>query len=154
MVRCDVFYVKNKGYYFIPVYVADTVKASLPNKACVSGNREWEKMKDDDFVFSLYPNDLFKYYSKKAVPLSVLNKGGTLEEKLAFPAENDLFLYFKGLDISTAALSGITNDNTYKCRSIGKTALKLEKYEVDILGNVRKAGFEKRKSFDLNKKKV
>ncbi len=35
MVRIDVFHVEGEGYYFVPVYVADTLKSELPNLACV-----------------------------------------------------------------------------------------------------------------------
>jgi CRISPR-associated endonuclease Csn1 len=66
--------------------------------------------------------------------------------------EDGLFLYYKGLDVSTAVLNGVTHDNTYKHRSIGKTMMRIEKYEVDVLGNVRKVGTEKRQSFDKRKK--
>ena len=36
MVRIDVFHVENDGYYFVPIYIADTLKKELPNKACVA----------------------------------------------------------------------------------------------------------------------
>ena len=60
--------------------------------------------------------------------------------------------FIKGMDISRGALEAITHDNTYKHRSIGKTMMRIEKYEVDVLGNVRKVGTEKRQSFDKRKK--
>ena len=56
------------------------------------------------------------------------------------------------MDISTAVLSGITHDNTYKFRSIGKTMQSIEKYEVDVLGNVRKIEKEDRKDYSHKKK--
>ena len=54
MVRCDVFYVDGDGYYFVPIYVADTVKPVLPCCACVRGEKPWKPMNDSDFMFSLY----------------------------------------------------------------------------------------------------
>lgn len=36
MVRIDVFYVEGEGYYFVPIYIADTLKKELPSKACVA----------------------------------------------------------------------------------------------------------------------
>ena len=33
MVRIDVYFVPGDGYYWVPIYVADTVKPELPNKA-------------------------------------------------------------------------------------------------------------------------
>ena len=49
MVRIDVFYVEDDGYYFVPIYVADTKKESLPNKAAVAMKpyNLWKKMKDE-----------------------------------------------------------------------------------------------------------
>ena len=32
MVRVDVFYIEDDGYYFVPIYVADTCKKVLPNQ--------------------------------------------------------------------------------------------------------------------------
>lgn len=151
MVRCDVFYVDGDGYYFVPVYVADTVKKELPNLACVAGKKPWKPMKDEDFVFSLYPNDLIKLYSSKNISLDVENENGDLDKKLNLDGRVGVFLYYKGLDISRVTLSGITHDNTYKTRGIGKTTLKLEKYEVDVLGNLRKIEKEKRRPFNLKK---
>ena len=53
MVRMDVYYVPGDGYYWIPVYVADTVKPELPSKAVVAykSSAEWKEMKDEDFLF-------------------------------------------------------------------------------------------------------
>ena len=151
MVRCDVFYVENDGYYFVPIYVADTVKPELPSKACVRGVKPWKQMNDGDFVFSLYPNDLIKYYSKKTISLSNRLKSSTLSDKLDVNGDDGVFIYFKGLDISVAVLNGITQDGVYEIRSIGKTSVKLEKYEVDVLGNYRKINVESRRGFSKKK---
>ena len=151
MVRCDVFYVENDGYYFVPIYVADTVKKSLPNLACVKGKKPWKKMDDKDFVFSLYKNDLIKYYSNKTISLSNKNSDSTLPDKREINGEDGAFLYYGGLDISRVTLNAITSDNVYETRNIGKTSLKLEKYEVDVLGNYRKIEKEARRPFNLKK---
>lgn len=151
MVRCDVFYVDGDGYYFVPIYVADTVKSELPNLACTRGDKLWKLMNESDFVFSLYPNDLIKYYSKKTISLNLKNQDSDLNEKKEINGSDGVFLYYKGLDVSTAVISGITHDDTYMMRSIGKTSLKIEKYEVDVLGNVRKIEKEKRNKFNLKK---
>ena len=155
MVRCDVFYIEGDGYYFVPIYVADTVKSELPKSAPtqtrdkITGQKIWKPMDERDFVFSLYPNDLFKIYSEKAIKLNVINEKSSLDKEKIFAGEKGVFLYFKGLDISTAFISGITHDNTYKHRSIGKTTMKIEKYEVDVLGNVRKVEKEQRQRFHI-----
>ncbi|MBQ4112368.1 MAG: type II CRISPR RNA-guided endonuclease Cas9, partial [Clostridia bacterium] len=158
MVRCDVFYVEGDGYYFVPIYVADTVKDALPSMAPIAGKdketglKKWKKMDNEDFVFSLYPNDLIRIYAKKPITVSIIREAASLPNEMMVPGEDGLFLYYKGLDVATAVLTGITHDNTYKHRSIGKTMVKIEKYEVDVLGNVRKVGIEKRQSFDKRKK--
>lgn len=144
LVRTDVFYVEDEGYYFVPIYVADTLKKTLPSRACVQGNKEWPEMREEHFVFSLYPNDLIRVYSKKGLPLSLNLKSKKLPEKIV---RNDCFLYYSGLDISAAVLNATTHDNTYKVRSIGKTVSLIEKYQVDVLGNVTKVKREKRQSF-------
>ena len=157
MLRCDVFRVENDGYYFVPVYVADTVKPQLPSLAPIAGKdadgrKRWKQMREEDFLFTLYPNDLIRIYSKKPFSLNVVNKKSTLPEKMTVPGEEGVFLYYKGMDVSTAVLNGITHDHTYEYRSIGKTMQCIEKYEVDVLGNIRRIGEEKRKDFSHKKK--
>lgn len=151
IVRTDVFYVAGEGYYFVPIYVADTVKDELPNRASIQSKpfSEWKIMSDDNFIFSLYPNDLIHIESKKEIKLSIVNKNATLEKDIF---TDDVFLYYTGFDIAAAVANGITNDNTYKFRSIGKTMKSIEKYQVDILGNYHKVGKEKRMPFSINKR--
>ena len=151
MVRCDVFYVEDDGYYFVPIYVADTVKKELPNLACVAGKKQWKRMDDSNFVFSLYPNTLIKYYSKKNISLKVVNNSSELPSKKEIEGSKGTFLYYKGLNISTAVINAVTHDNSYWIESIGKTSLKLEKYEVDVLGTYRKIEKEERRTFNLKK---
>lgn len=157
IVRCDVFYVDGDGYYFVPIYVADTVRDTLPNIAPVAGkdsngNKKRKIVDEEDFVFSLYRNDLIRIQSNSCIKMSVINKKSTLPEEMSVSGDEGVFLYFSGLDVSTAFLSGITNDNTYKHRSIGKTMRCIEKYEVDVLGNIRKIEKETRKDFSNRKK--
>lgn len=157
MVRCDVFYVENDGYYFVPVYVADTVKQKLPNLAPTTakdsnGQKKKKVMNDENFLFSLYRNDLIRIYSKSPITVNKINQNSTLPEKMTVPGEDGMFLYFSGFDVSTVVLSGRTHDNTYKHRSIGKTMLRIEKYDVDVLGKVRKIEKEDRKDFSKRKK--
>ena len=148
MVRIDVFYVEGEGYYFVPIYVADTVKPALPNKACVAfkDSSEWKDMDDNNFVFSLYPNDLIRITSKKDIKLKVNLKDSTLpKEKYC----NNEFFYYRGAGISVAQISIITNDNSYIQSSLGiKSLLKIEKYQVDPIGNITKVNREKRMYFN------
>ena len=119
--------------------------------ACVAGKKPWKEMKEESFVFSLYPNDLIKLYSKKTISLNLKNQSSDLSTKKDVNGSEGVLLYYKGLDISTAVLNGITHDDTYMIRSIGKTSLKIEKYEVDVLGNTRKIEREKRSKFNFKK---
>lgn len=147
MVRVDVFYVEGEGYYLVPIYVADTVKPKLPNKAIVANKpyEEWKEMDDIDFIFSLYPNDLIKVKSKREMKFNLINKGSTLAPDLK---SKESFVYYKGTDISTAAITAVNHDNTYKLRGLGvKSLLSIEKFSVDVLGNISKVGKEKRMRF-------
>lgn len=147
MVRIDVFYVENDGYYFVPIYVADTVKPELPNKAVVQA-REWKEMDDKDFVFSLYPNDAVLVKSKKEIKLKVKLKDSTLPKE--HNCNNEL-LYYSGADISNASLNLETHDSAYRIHGMGiKSLLSFEKYEVDPLGNCRKVVSENRQRFGKN----
>jgi len=152
MVRCDVFYVENDGYYFVPVYVADTVKNALPKYAPIA-HKTPKLMNDEDFVFSLYPNDLIRICSSKDISFNKVNKKSNLPEKMTASRGEGVFLYYKGMDVSTAVLKGITHDNTYEYRSIGKTMQLIEKYEVDVLGNIHKVEREKRMDYSARKNK-
>lgn len=146
MIRIDVFCVENDGYYFVPIYIADTKKKELPNLACVAGGKPWKPMEDKNFVFSLYPNDLIKVTAKKNMTLSVAQKDSTLQPKIE---RNNIFLYFVKAGINTASITVRTHDNSYVIPSLGvKTLEKIEKYTVDPLGNVRKVGKEKRMRFN------
>jgi len=152
MVRIDVFHVENDGYYLVPIYVADTLKPELPNKACLAHKpySEWKEMKDEDFVFSLYPNDLVEVCHKKVITLSVSNKGSSLPETLS---DKSMLLYYTGADISTGAIAGVTHDNAYKARGIGiKTLASMTKYTVDVLGEYHKVGKEKRQPFNIKRR--
>lgn len=102
-------------------------------------------MDDNDFVFSLYSNDLIRITSKKDMKFEVSNKNSTLPSK---KYDNEILVYYRGADISTASISGITHDDAYKFKGCGvKTLIKLEKYTVDVLGNVHKVKKEKRMYF-------
>ena len=76
---------------------------------------------------------------------NLVNKESTLAPHYQ---SKDAYVYYKGSDISTAAITAITHDNTYKLRGLGvKTLLAIEKYQVDVLGNIIKIGREKRMRF-------
>ena len=145
----DIFYVEGEGYYFVPIYVSDTIKEKLPNKACVAGKsyEDWKEMKDEDFIFSLYPKDLIYIKGKNKIKLNPNNK----DEK-QIEVEDTLAYYVKA-GISVAQITIQTHDNKYIQPSLGIKSLKsLEKYEVDVLGNYHKVKIpEKRIPFNIKK---
>ncbi len=131
MLRVDIFS-KSGKYFLVPVYVHHKVKG-LPNGAIVAHKDESEWPTVDDtysFCFSVYPNDL----------LRVTQKGAT-------------FLgYFTGCDRGSGNVSLWAHDRAEKVgkdgliRGIGvKTALSVEKLEVDVLGNTYSSRSEPRR---------
>lgn len=147
MVRVDVFFVEGEGYYLVPIYVADTVSNTLPNRAIIAGKTYdlWKEMNDQYFIFSLYPNDMIRVVSAKDIKLTIANKESTLPNSMTC---RETFLYYKETDISTGAITAVTHDNTYKRRGLGvKTLRKIEKYTVDVLGNIQRVKAETRTRF-------
>ena len=153
MVRVDVFYIaegKDKGYYLVPIYVADTKKEVLPSKAIVANQpyNMWKEMLSDNFVFSLYPNDLIYVEAKDTKELSLdkkYEKESTLIKKLVFKQG---YFYYKKTGISTASMTITSHDGVYVLPSLGvKSLLKLQKCVVDIFGNISFVGKEKRQNF-------
>ncbi len=139
-VRVDIF-VKNGTYYCVPVYVKDVACGTLPNKAIKQGGYDkWVEMDESySFCFSLYPNDLFHIKMDKAFKLTSSNKGEKAELNV-----NDAFLYYKGIDSATGAMSLVNHDNSYETRLSPSKAKIFDKYNVDVLGNITKVKSEKR----------
>ena len=137
MVRIDVFRVPDDGYYFVPIYVADTKKGILPSKAVVAGKspEAWKQMKPEHFLFSLFKGDLIYVESRKGISLALAEKA--TGEKTT-QVKSGLF-YFCGADISTGSIGMEIHDRRYAKRGLGiKTLTLIEKYQVDVLGNVSK----------------
>lgn len=147
MLRIDVFRVEDDGYYFVPVYVADTKREELPNKAVVAYKTyaDWKDMREEDFLFSLYPGDLIRVKSRKGVKLN-LAKGGTGEKEIV---RQDGMYYYRTAGITVGAIQIETHDRRYSQPSLGiKTLQSIEKYQVDILGNYHRVELpEKRMGF-------
>ncbi len=134
MIRVDVFYIEDDGYYYVPIYTVDVIKGELPNKAAVAqkSHGEWKVMDDKDFLFSMYPNELLYIEHRKGIKLKT-KKGSSRQEEIVRKAG---LYYFKGLNIAANALFIITHDNSYEQPSLGgKTLSCLKKYTVDTLGN-------------------
>ena len=138
MVRTDVFAKKNKKgkeeFYLVPVYVTDTIKNKLPNKAVVQGKPESEWIEMDEtfsFKFSLFLDDYVK-----------IKKG-----------EEVICGYYSGLDRATASISMVSHDRSEKYRGIGAKSLDyIKKFTVSPLGELSEVKQEKRMTFSLKKK--
>ena len=147
MLRLDIYYVDGEGYYGVPIYVADTKKKSLPNKAVTLGKpiSLWKEMDSNNFCFSLYKNDLIFIDKGKKIKLHKSNKESDLAEERE---TNEELFYYQGFDISTASISFDSNDGAYFGRGLGiKTLPKLEKWTVDVLGNVSRVKKEELQLF-------
>lgn len=131
MLRVDVFSKANK-FHLVPVYVHHRVKG-LPNRAVVAfkDEDEWTLIDDSfQFCFSLYPNDLVRVNLKKEFQIG----------------------YYSGCDRSTGCINLWAHDRNQHAgkdgliRGIGvKTALGIEKFHVDVLGNIYPASPEQRR---------
>lgn len=152
-VRVDIFFVKGEGYYFVPIYVADTIKSELPNKAPVNKKieSEWKEMDDKNFIFSLYPGDLLYVKSSRNINLSPMAK----DTKRKSICVDEMLGYYIKCGISTSSISISTHDRMYWQPSLGiKSLLELKKYQVDVLGNYTEVKLpEKRMKFDFKKSK-
>ena len=102
-------------------------------------------MKEEDFLFSLYPSDLVRATHRKGIKLTLINKDSTWKKNLSIKSE---MLYFCGANIHTGAMTMETHDRTYDTTIGIKTLEKLEKYQVDVLGNISPVGKEKRQRFN------
>ena len=148
MVRIDVFRVEGEGYYFVPIYVADTLKKELPSKACVAfkSYADWKEMTDENFLFSLYPNDLMRVTHKNKLKLTKAQKESTLPATYETKQE---MLYYVGAGIAVASIACRTHDAAYEIKSMGiKTLENLEKFTVDVLGEYHKVEREPRMAFN------
>ena len=146
MIRIDVFKVEGEGYYFVPIYTANVLCEKLPNKASVANKpmNEWKEMRDEDFIFSLYPNDLVYIRAKKPIEL---NPKSNKEDKSKLV--DDVIGYYVSADISSGSIEIDSHDSKYNKRGIGiKTLVELKKYEIDVLGNIHEVKLpEKRMDF-------
>jgi CRISPR-associated endonuclease Csn1 len=131
MLRVDVFS-KDGKFHLVPFYVHHRAKG-LPSRAIVAYKVEDEWTVVDDsfrFCFSLHPNDLTRVSLKKESHIG----------------------YFAGCDRSTGAISLWAHDRSSLVgkdgliRGIGvKTAVNLEKFHVDSVGNIYPAPLELRR---------
>lgn len=131
MLRVDVF-TKAGKFHLVPVYVHHRV-TGLPNRAIVAykDEEEWTLIDESfEFLFSVHPNDFVKIRLKKESPAG----------------------YYSGVDRSTGAMNLWAHDRAVTVgkdgliRGIGvKTALQVEKFNVDVLGHIYPAPKEIRR---------
>lgn len=132
MLRVDVF-TKAGKFHLVPVYVHHKVKG-LPNRAIVASKDEADWTLIDDtfaFCFSLHANDLVRVTQKGKTPIvgyySSCHRG---------TGNINLWAHDRNQHVGNAgAIEGIGV----------KTALALEKFHVDILGNIYLAPPEQRR---------
>ncbi len=144
MVRVDVFEKEGK-HYLVPIYVYDTIKQELPNRAVVDGRarKDWPIMDDSyNFRFSLYKND---YIRLKRNGSSEIEEGYYIKIHSKSGA-----LIFQKQDGSGVEKKGkLDKDISAGARTLDM----LEKYNVDPLGGLHKVKQEKRLPFKLKYKK-
>lgn len=133
MLRVDVFSKKGQ-FHLVPVYVHHAVGKALPNRAIVQSKDEAEWTLVDDsfqFLFSLYSNDFVRIQQKGKAPIlgyySSCHRGtGNL----------NLWAHDRSLHVGKGGM----------VEGIGvKTALTIEKFNVDVLGNRYPAPMETRR---------
>lgn len=146
MIRIDVFENKSK-FYFIPVYVKDFYNKQLPNKICKAGclYKDWSELDESyTFKFSLFKNDIIKICSKKGFNFVPCDKKAK-KEIFVF---NDLLVYYKCANRATSSISFETIDGKYQAEGVGiQNLLQFDKFEIDLLGNIRSVKHESRKEF-------
>ena len=133
MLRVDVF-TKVSKFHLVPVYVNHAVAKELPNRAIVAFKDEDEWTLIDEtfaFCFSIYPNDFLKI-TQKNKPV--------------------LMGYYSSCHRGTGSVNVWAHDRNIAIGKEGiiegigvKTALSLEKFNVDVLGNLYQAPKEERR---------
>ena len=117
-------YQKGEKYYLVPVYVADTVRPNLPNKAITVNKPELEWIRIDntfEYKFSLYPNDLVRIKTKKADILGYYKKCNRANGQMMIETHDRHKLFEDKEDRGWLVTFG--------------TITTLEKLHVDPLGN-------------------
>lgn len=150
MVRIDIFKKDGKNY-IVPIYVSDVYKQQLPNIAVPYKNQRI--MNDEDFAFSLYPNDLvyLEKYNKAICGKFAKSESEDSEKPVEIKSG---YLYYISTDISSGACNFVNHDSSIEFRSVGFQNIDIiEKYTVNILGEYHKVGREKRMPLHFKKKK-
>ena len=100
---------------------------------------------EEDFAFSLYPNDLIQVTHKSVLKLTNANKDSTLPQSIE---DKTFMLYYTKANIAGGNIACQTHDSTYCVESLGiKTLEDLAKYTVDVLGKYHRIEREPRMPF-------
>ena len=140
MLRVDIF-TKGGKFHAVPIYASDAVKAELPNRAVIQAKPEdeWTVMDESHrFLFTLHPNDWVTIRLKNEVRegyYSGLNRA---------TGNIDLWLHDRN---QTQGKKGMLEGNGIR------TAIAIEKYHVDLLGNLHRVHKEDRQPIHLPKQK-
>lgn len=130
MLRVDVF-AKGGKFHLVPVYVHHRVNG-LPNRAIVAhkDERDWTDVRDADFLFSLQKNDL----------VAIKPRAG-----------QEVTGYYVGTDRDNGKFTVRVHDRNSSVGVLGelrvstKTAERILKYHVDVLGHFFQAAREVRR---------
>ena len=167
MIRIDIFFVtegkdKENGYYLVPIYVANTLCEELPMRAATPKKpyRLWEIMRPQNFLFSIYPNDLIYIERKDLAPISFsvsstfIKKNKKNERHLPLSVEKSQgFFYFQGSNTNKRSVNLLTPDGVYSGECSISTLEKLEKWTIDVLGGeIRPVRRETRQGFETMKR--
>lgn len=129
MIRFDLFKKDNK-FYAIPVYAHHVVQGELPNKVINPAKpySQWRELDETyHFLFSMQKNDLIK---------------------LKFKNGEELFGYYIMLDSAVASVTIVNHLNNEKSRKSIMSCLDIEKWSVDVLGNLSRVRKEKRRELE------
>ena len=147
MIRTDVFE-RNGEYYLVPIYVADRVKAELPNCAITQrkAKGDWLQMDANyKFCFSLHRNDLIEIKHKTKGKLLSYYAGCHSSTGAINVTLPDRSLPSCGNSwISDSKLAKMHETGAREIQGIGvKTGLEyFHKYEVDLLGAISRVRCE------------
>lgn len=128
MIRVDLFNIDG-GYFIVPIYVSDVISEELPRRAVTRGEpiSNWKEMEESQFIFSLYHNEL----------VYIEDKNG-----------NGCLRYYDTSNANTASMVLFSHDNSVTKNAGIKNLKRMQKYEVDMLGNLHKVEETARQKFD------
>ena len=151
MVRPDVFHVRDDGCYHVPICAADTVKRDLPDRAVLHGQpyENWKVMRGEDFLFSLYPDDVVCIRKKNGIRLHLERKADSGSDAAEELILTEGYFYYEWFNIGTGALRISTPDRSYAQNGLGGKRPDLpEKHTADVPGSLHRVSLpEKRMAF-------